>query len=90
LATYLLPLLAAPDPDRGDLFGYAIYAIVIVIIALRSELAHINPTLYLFGFRTVTVQDANGTISRLICRQTPNPGEKVMVTRMYGVLHRVA
>lgn len=87
LATYLLPLLAAPEPDAWDLAAYAVYGAIIAIITLRSDLAHINPTLYLFGWRVVTVVTAGGDERFLICRHPPKPGVAVPVTRLAGVLH---
>jgi hypothetical protein len=87
LATYLLPLLAAPDPGPGDLVGYGIYALVIVVVTLRSDLAHINPTLYVLGWKVVTVVLANGRERYLICKRAPVAGRQVRVTELYGVLH---
>jgi hypothetical protein len=89
LATYLLPLLAAPDPDAGDLVGYGIYAVLIVVITLRSDLAHINPTLYLLGWKVVSVTTSMGGERYLICKQSPRIGEQVRVVQLYGVLHAV-
>jgi hypothetical protein len=89
LATYLLPLLAAPNPDGGDLAAYAVYAMVIAIVTVRSELAHVNPTLYLLGWKVVTVTDEKSRDNYLVCRKAPRPGETARVTRLYGVLHAV-
>jgi hypothetical protein len=87
LATYLLPLLAAPDPRTGDLIGYGIYAVLIAVITLRSDLAHINPTLYLLGWKVVTVTLGDGRDRYLICMTTPRSGTLVHMTELYGVLH---
>lgn len=89
LATYLLPLLAAPDPDTGDLIGYGIYALVIVVITLRSDLAHVNPTLYLLGWKVVTVTTAAGVEKYLICTNAPRSGDSIHVVPLYGVWHEV-
>lgn len=89
LATYLLPLLAAPNPETGEIVGYAIYALLIVVITLRSDLAHVNPTLYVLGWKIVTVQTGDGSEKYLVCRTSPKPGEEILVTDMNGVLHEV-
>lgn len=86
LATYLLPLLAAPEPDLGDLIGYGIYGLVLVVITLRSDLAHINPTLYLLGWKVVTVTAHDETERYLVCRKTPR-STKIHVVVLYGVWH---
>jgi hypothetical protein len=87
LATYLLPFLAAPSPTTGDLIGYAIYAVVVIVVALRSDLVHVNPTLYLLGWKVVTVRGGNDRLRYLVCKATPRVGEPVRVTDFAGVLH---
>lgn len=52
VATYLLPLLAAPNPSDGDLIAYAICAVLILIVGYVADLGAINPVIYLFGLRT--------------------------------------
>jgi hypothetical protein len=87
LATYLLPLLAAPSPTSGDLVGYAIYGLVVIIVSLRSNMAHVNPTLYLLGWRVTGVTLDGGEHQYLVSRNAPVPGDQIRVTRLYGVLH---
>ncbi len=87
LATYLLPLLAAPSPTGGDLVGYAIYGVVVVVVSLRSNMAHVNPTLYLLGWRVTSVTLDGGDRHYLISRHAPISGDQIRVSRLYGVLH---
>jgi hypothetical protein len=87
LATYLLPLLAAPNPDMGEIVGYAIYGLLIIVITLRSDLAHVNPTLYALGWKIVSVRTSAGHEQFLVCRTAPRPGHPVYVTDMNGLLH---
>jgi hypothetical protein len=87
LATYLLPLLAAPNPTAGDIGGYVIYGALIVVVTLRSDLAHVNPTLYALGWKIVTVTTNAGRDKYLVCRQTPRVGQTIWVTDMNGLLH---
>jgi hypothetical protein len=87
LATYLLPLLAAPNPGTGEIVGYAIYGVLIVVITLRSDLAHVNPTLYVLGWKIVSVQTSTGREKFLVCRTAPRPEHPVYVTDMNGLLH---
>lgn len=87
LATYLLPLLAAPNPGSGEIVGYAIYGVLIIVITLRSDLAHVNPTLYALGWKIVSVRTSAGHEQFLVCRTAPRPGHPVYVTDMNGLLH---
>jgi hypothetical protein len=81
------PLLAAPSPTSGDLVGYAIYGLVVVVVSLRSNMAHVNPTLYLLGWRVTGVTLDGGEHQYLVSRNAPAPGDQIRVTRLYGVLH---
>jgi hypothetical protein len=87
LATYLLPLLAAPSPSPGDLVGYGIYGLVVAVVSLRSNMAHVNPTLYLLGWRVTGVTFVEGDRHYLISRTLPQAGATIRVTRLAGVLH---
>jgi hypothetical protein len=86
LATYLLPFLAAPHATTSDVWAYGIYAIVVIVITLRSNLGAVNPTIYLLGWRVVTVTLQDGRERFLICRHVPRSGERVGVRELYGVL----
>lgn len=87
LATYLLPLLAAPNPGTGEIVGYAIYGVLVIVITLRSDLAHVNPTLYALGWKIVSVRTSAGREKYLVCRIAPRPGHPIYVTDMNGLLH---
>lgn len=87
LATYLLPFVAVTSPTTGDLVGYGILAAVYLAIFLRSELAQINPTLYLLGMRVASVT-INGTDRYLVCRRLPRPPTEVFAVRVAGLLIR--
>lgn len=89
LATYLLPLLAAPNPGTGEIVGYAIYGALIIVITLRSDLAHVNPTLYALGWKIVSVRTSADREKFLVCRTAPRPGHPIYVTDMNGLLHEI-
>lgn len=65
LATYLLPFLTVAEPDGRDIAAYALFLVVTGLIYVRSEMAQINPTLYLLGrkvLKVVTDQDWDGYV----------------------------
>jgi hypothetical protein len=88
LASYLLPFVTVPSPSSSDLIGYGIYALVALAIFLRSDLARINPTLYLLGRRVALVQVA-GSDRYLICRHLPRVGAEIQAVRAAGLLIQV-
>jgi hypothetical protein len=59
LATYLLPFLGVTPTRLGDWLAYGVYFIVAVVIFVRTDLALVNPTLYLLGWRVVAAREAH-------------------------------
>jgi hypothetical protein len=86
LATYLLPLLAAPSPSAGDLVAYGIYAALVVIVSLRSDLVQINPTLYLFGLKVSDVTFQDGGTAYVVSKGRIPENQALKVTKLAGVL----
>lgn len=60
LATYLLPFLVLPVPTVTDLIAYGLFLFIVGVVTVRSRLTHINPTMYLFGYRLVNVTTEEG------------------------------
>lgn len=56
LATYLLPFLGLVPTGWGDWVGYVIYFAVAAVVFIRTNLALINPTLYLLRWRVVSAR----------------------------------
>jgi hypothetical protein len=74
LATYLLPFLAVPSPSVTDLIAYALFLLIAGVIAVRSDLTEINPTLYLLGYRLMSVTAVEGFVGYAIVRSELAPG----------------
>jgi hypothetical protein len=87
LATYLLPFVTVPSPSATDIAGYMIFAVVVLAIFVRSNLAQINPTLYLLGFRvaTITVHDQD---HYLVCHRLPRPPTSIQGYGFAGLVIR--
>jgi hypothetical protein len=78
LATYLLPFISAPPTTAGDIAAYCVYFMVVFVIYIRSDMAFVNPTLYVLGRRVVdATREDNGRQVLVVCK-TP-PGERVDV-----------
>lgn len=87
LATYLVPFVTVPSPSAADLAGYCILALVVLAIFLRSELARINPTLYLLGWRVASITTGQASYY-IVCRRLPRPGTRIRAVRVGGLLVR--
>jgi hypothetical protein len=75
LATYLLPFLAVPTPSATDLLAYGLFLVVVGVIAVRSNLTHINPTLYLLGYRLVSITTVEEFRGYAVVRSDPDRGD---------------
>jgi hypothetical protein len=85
LAAYLVPFVTVPAPSAADLVGYAILAVVIAAIFIRSELGRINPTLYLLGWRVISISTGEASYY-LVCRRPPRPATTIDAARVAGLL----
>lgn len=55
LATYLLPFLMVAEPGTRDIVAYVLFLLITGLVYVRSNMAQINPTLYILGRRVVKV-----------------------------------
>ena len=87
LATYLLPLLATPDPTTRDLLAYGAFILLVGLVYVRSSMVAINPLVYVLGFRLSEISTAAGSRQMLVSRDVPAVGRSILVRRvMPGLL----
>jgi hypothetical protein len=86
-ATYLVPFVTVASPSAADLVGYCIFAVVVLVIFMRSDLAQINPALYLLGRRVASITAGRRTYY-LVCRRLPRPSARMEAARVAGLLVR--
>jgi hypothetical protein len=87
LATYLVPFVTVASPSTADVIGYCIFAVVVLVIFLRSDLAQINPALYLLGRRVVSITTGQRSYY-VVCRRLPRPPTRIEAARVAGLLVR--
>jgi hypothetical protein len=83
LATYLLPFLGTLPSGPGDVVAYIIYFVTALIIYAKSDLALINPTLYVLGWRVLKIT-ADGRAVLLVTRADVRAGDHIRVHRFPG------
>ena len=85
VAAYIIPFVAVPQPDAGDVVTFAMVLAVIAAVYVQSDLIGVNPVLYLFGLRVFRVEGVRRSLegSRLptimIGRSRPEVGRAVRV-----------
>lgn len=94
LATYLLPFMSLEIGTVRDVISIGVFFLVVLAIFLNSDLAAINPTLYVLGWRVVRarVRSLDGTdpmVVVLLRSKSPlSPGQSVPVVRFGTFLVR--
>lgn len=81
LASYLLPFLIIPVPTIRDVMAYLGFLAVAAAIHLRSSVVQVNPLLYLFGYRVLSVTDDRGLRAYMITRHSVSAGAQILATR---------
>ncbi|MEV1291506.1 hypothetical protein [Pseudonocardia sp. NPDC049635] len=85
LASHLLPFLAPGEPTMRDIISYGVFFLVLLVVSINSDLALINPLIYLLGRRVVRVT-VNGQSRILVCSTPPKAGDDIRVVRATGGL----
>lgn len=77
LATYLLPFLTVSAPSVRDVIAYSLFLGLTAVITVRSQTAQINPTLYLVGYRAVSIRTTGGWTGWAIVLRSVKPGDRI-------------
>lgn len=84
LAGYLLPFVTAGKPDALDIVAYVGFFLVAYVVATRTGIIQVNPTLFLFGYRIYSVTDSVGSQRYLLSKSKGKitSGTTVLASRM--------
>jgi hypothetical protein len=85
LATYLLPFIASPPTRLADVAAYTVYFVVVFVVYVRSDMAVVNPTLYVLGWRVVEGTTQDGRSVLVVCRSAPDEEADVDVVDFLDV-----
>jgi hypothetical protein len=84
LATYLLPFLGTMPSSIGDGVAYGFYFATAFVVYAKSNLALVNPTLYVLGWRIYRAT-LHGRSTLLVTRRLVRSGDSVTVTRLLDI-----
>lgn len=84
LTSYLLPLIGTTAAGYADVFGFAMYGLVLWAVYVRSSLAVINPTIYLWGWRVAEVRHSGRRVL-LVCHELPADRDQISVAQYLDV-----
>jgi hypothetical protein len=86
VASYLLPFLTTSAPTVREIWAYGLFIVLVGIVMTRSEMLHVNPLIYLTGYRVFTLRTTGGGSYYLISRLRPREGDLVRATLIRGQL----
>lgn len=90
LVTYLLPFLPITDPSGSDLIAYVLFLCIVGVIFMRSDMAEINPTLYLLGRRVFQIRTSEGWSGFAVVRGLLEPDDTLRAVHLdQGILVEV-
>jgi len=69
IVSYLLPFIALPSSNTGDLISLGIFIGVLAVLYVNSDMIHINPVLNLMGWHIYEVEKDSGQICTVILKQ---------------------
>lgn len=81
LATYLLPFVPLGQPSRSDVIGYLVFLFFAALLYLRSEMIQVNPTLYLLGWRVVSITADGDFTAYMLTKKNVYPDTIVKAVR---------
>ncbi|MFC5142041.1 hypothetical protein ACFPK1_27675 [Actinomycetospora rhizophila] len=85
LATYLLPFLGNLPGNGGDWVAVGLYFVVALMVYVKTDLALINPTLYLYGYRLAKAS-LDGQDAIVVSRHRIRSGDSVLVSNFLDVI----
>lgn len=81
IATYLLPFIGFDVAGWRDVVALVIYFVVLFVVFVRSDLALVNPALYLTGWRVTSASRGEHRVLMLVPKDTRvSPGDLYAVT----------
>ncbi len=87
LVTYLLPFIVIDAKSWGDYAAYVIFIVVVGAVYINSDMIYVNPLLYVFGRKVVSIEAGDGTRGMCIVRTIPSPGTDVQLVRIRDFLY---
>ena len=82
IASYILPLIVIGGLIWSDYLAFGLFVIIVGIVMTRGELLHINPWVYLFGWRLYNVSIGDDDRFYLLSKREPVIGTVVHAKKL--------
>ena len=77
LLTYLFPFVFLRDVNRVDLLVYCVFFLLVVVVALNTQLVLVNPFLLMLGLHLYDVETRHGLRTLLLSAEEPRVGQTI-------------
>lgn len=84
LLTYIFPFAFATIENTSAAVAYAVFALLLVVLLLRTDLSLVNPVLLAAGIHSYAVTTSTGAAVTLLARAAPLPGSHILATPLAG------
>ncbi|MCB9365895.1 MAG: hypothetical protein H6508_01715 [Calditrichaeota bacterium] len=82
IVTYLLPFIALPSCEIGDLLSLGIFLVVLAVLYVNSDMIHINPVLNLLGWHVYEIEDDKGHVFTILSKSRLKRGTEIGAIRI--------
>lgn len=89
LLTYIFPLLFVTIDDWDTAAAYAVFAALLIVLMVRTDLALVNPLLLAFGYHLFALRNSTGQEIFLVSRLRPLVGSNILVKQLSGSLNKL-
>ena len=80
--SYVIPFMPAPGDKPNDVVSLGIIFGVLGLIYVNSNMIHVNPMLYAFGFKLYEIENENGDAFSLLTRRRIRRGQILSVVKI--------
>lgn len=84
LLTYIFPFAFATVDGPAAAWAYVVFALLLLVLLMRTDLGLVNPVLLAAGFHSFAVETAAGTSLTLIARRGPLVGSRIVAHPIAG------
>jgi len=84
LLTYVFPFVFVTFGDWRDAAAYGLFALLLVVLLVRTDLVLVNPVLLVAGFHLYIIETSSGYRGMIISARHPRVGETIQAVTLPG------
>jgi hypothetical protein len=89
LLTYIFPFLFLSVGGWRDVAAFLVFALLVLILLFRTDLALVNPLLLATGFHLYSLTTTSGKCLILVAKDKPSPGQSILAVRLSDTTYKL-